>query len=134
MSKSSLKFVRISKSKKSYEIHRSSHSDFHPTIDPDITAKLNSAAPIISAESYETQRYYYENWNVAAGRPCKDDYTQYVTLGNQAAVLNNFKDMGDMWRAPYEDDKFQDTVEKLWKDVKPLYEKIHGYVQVKFTW
>lgn len=99
------------------------------SLDPDITAKLNSAAPIISAESYETQRYYYENWNVAAGRPCKDDYTQYVTLGNQAAVLNNFKDMGEMWRAPYEDDKFQDTVEKLWKDVKPLYEKIHGYVR-----
>lgn len=48
---------------------------------------------------------------------------------NKAAVLNNYKDAGEMWRARYEDVNLIELADKLWKDVEPLYDELHKYVK-----
>lgn len=50
---------------------------------------------------------------------------------NEVAERENFKDAGEMWRNTFEDDDFLDTVDRLWKEVKPLYKILHRYVRVK---
>jgi peptidyl-dipeptidase A len=39
--------------------------------------------------------------------------------------------MGEMWRADYETENFQDDVQRLWKEVMPLYNKLHAYAKKK---
>lgn len=34
-----------------------------------------------------------------------------------------------MWRSRYEDDKLVEKVDKLWDEVKPLYDELHKYVR-----
>lgn len=34
-----------------------------------------------------------------------------------------------MWRNRYEDDKLVEKVDKLWDEVKPLYDELHKYVR-----
>lgn len=36
-----------------------------------------------------------------------------------------------MWRSRYEDDKLVEKVDKLWSEVKPLYDELHTYVRYK---
>lgn len=50
---------------------------------------------------------------------------------NSAAQAENFTDAGDMWRYMYEDENFIDTVERLWTEIKPLYNELHTYVRLK---
>lgn len=33
-----------------------------------------------------------------------------------------------MWRSRYEDEKLIEKVDKLWDEVKPLYDELHKYV------
>lgn len=34
-----------------------------------------------------------------------------------------------MWREAYESDTFEDDLEDLWNQLKPLYENLHAYVR-----
>lgn len=36
-----------------------------------------------------------------------------------------------MWRESYEDDNFVENVDKMWSQVKPLYDELHTYVRRK---
>lgn len=36
-----------------------------------------------------------------------------------------------MWRAAFESDNFVQELDKLWKEVKPLYKELHKYVRNK---
>ncbi len=38
-------------------------------------------------------------------------------------------DMGELWRSPYEMPDFEATCERLWQQVRPLYEQLHTYVR-----
>lgn len=38
-------------------------------------------------------------------------------------------DAGAMWRSRYEDDQLIEKVDKLWDEVKPLYDELHKYVR-----
>jgi peptidyl-dipeptidase A len=38
-------------------------------------------------------------------------------------------DAGAMWRARYEEDQLVAKVDKLWDEVKPLYNELHKYVR-----
>ena len=40
-------------------------------------------------------------------------------------------DYGEMWKESYEDEHFKENVDKMWKDVEPLYNELHRYVKRK---
>lgn len=65
--------------------------------------------------------------------PMRDKYARYVELGNKGAKEIGFTDLGALWRSGYDmrASEFEADIERLWKDVKPLYEKLHCYVGKK---
>ncbi len=74
----------------------------------------------------------WRGWH-AIGAPLKDKYARYVDLANQGAREIGFADVGALWRAGYDmaPDAFSAQVERLWAEVKPLYDELHCYVRAK---
>ncbi|HEX8908404.1 MAG TPA: M2 family metallopeptidase [Anaeromyxobacteraceae bacterium] len=71
-------------------------------------------------------------WHTIA-RPMKGDYARLVALGDEGAREIGFRDMGELWRAGYDmtpAELVQET-ERLWGQVKPLYDDLHCYVRAK---
>ena len=63
----------------------------------------------------------------------KDKYTEYIALSNKGAKQMGFADTGAMWRAQYDmpPEAFAAEMERLWQQVKPLYESLHTYTRYK---
>ncbi|MBP6824482.1 MAG: M2 family metallopeptidase [Acidobacteria bacterium] len=66
-------------------------------------------------------------------RGYRKDYARFVDLANKGAKEMGFKDNGAMWRSNYdmEPDAFATEMERIWLQVKPLYESLHTYVRGK---
>jgi peptidyl-dipeptidase A len=65
--------------------------------------------------------------------PYRKDYQRFVELSNKGAREMGFKDTGAMWRAKYdmEPDQFAAEMERLWQQVKPLYDSLYTYTRKK---
>ncbi|HEU0175832.1 MAG TPA: M2 family metallopeptidase [Blastocatellia bacterium] len=63
----------------------------------------------------------------------RKDYARFVDLANKGAREMGFKDVGAMWRSNYdmEPDQFAAEMERLWLQVKPLYDSLHTYVRAR---
>ena len=63
----------------------------------------------------------------------KDKYAQYVTLSNKGAREMGFADTGVLWRSLYDmpPEAFAAEMERLWQQVKPLYDSLHTYTRYK---
>jgi len=61
----------------------------------------------------------------------KADYTRMVDIANKGARELGFKDAGHMWRSGYDmdADAFGEEVDRLWDQVKPLYNELHCYTR-----
>ncbi|GLH09200.1 Angiotensin-converting enzyme [Gryllus bimaculatus] len=76
-------------------------------------------------------RHAWVEWRRSSGEKCRGLFERYVALSNEAAALNNFTDMSEMWLEPYEAKDFRDQVRELWEQLRPLYEQLHAYVRRK---
>jgi len=67
--------------------------------------------------------------------PMRQRYSRFVELSNQGAREIGFKDTGAMWRAGYDmtPDEFSADLERLWKQVEPLYLSLHTFVRAKLV-
>lgn len=65
--------------------------------------------------------------------PMKDLYARQVELANEGAAELGFTDLGTMWRSAYDmpPEDFPAELDRLWTDVKPLYEALHCHVRAK---
>jgi peptidyl-dipeptidase A len=65
--------------------------------------------------------------------PYRKEYERFVVLGNKGASEMGFKDLGAMWRSNYdvEPEAFAAEMERLWQQVKPLYDSLHTYARAK---
>ncbi|HEX7286243.1 MAG TPA: M2 family metallopeptidase [Candidatus Angelobacter sp.] len=63
--------------------------------------------------------------------PMRQKYARFVQLSNQGAKELGFKDTGAMWRANYDmtPEQFSAEMERLWRQVEPLYVSLHAYVR-----
>lgn len=63
----------------------------------------------------------------------KDKYVEYVALSNKGAKQMGFADTGVMWRSQYDmpPEAFSAEMERLWQQVKPLYDSLHTYTRYK---
>ncbi|XP_063827390.1 angiotensin-converting enzyme-like isoform X1 [Ostrinia nubilalis] len=77
--------------------------------------------------------YYWKAYRDTTGKKIRPIFKDYVTRMNRVAESENFTDAGDMWRYAFEDDHFVETVDRIWKEIKPLYDLLHDYVRVKLT-
>lgn len=73
-------------------------------------------------------------WHATA-KPIRNDYTRFIALQNGAAKESGFTDIGEAWRAGYDMSpaQFEAETERLWGQVKPLYEGLHCYVRNKLN-
>ena len=71
----------------------------------------------------------WTGWH-AVGRTIRPEFERYVDLANLGARELGFSDTGAMWRAKYdmEPDAFGREVDRLWEEVRPLYDALHTYV------
>ncbi|HEY6272715.1 MAG TPA: M2 family metallopeptidase [Terriglobales bacterium] len=63
--------------------------------------------------------------------PMRQRYSRFVELSNAGARELGFKDTGAMWRSGYDmtPEEFSDELERLWRQVEPLYISLHAYVR-----
>jgi peptidyl-dipeptidase A len=75
------------------------------------------------------------SWHNNVGRPMAQDYTRFVNLSNAGAKELGYADVGAMWRSGYdmEPDAFAALTDKLWGEVKPLYDDLHCYTRGKLN-
>jgi peptidyl-dipeptidase A len=66
--------------------------------------------------------------------PMRQRYARFVELSNAGARELGFKDTGAMWRSNYDmtPDEFSAELERLWRQVEPLYVSLHTYVRKQF--
>ena len=67
--------------------------------------------------------------------PMRDRYTRFVELMKQGARDLGYPDVGAMWRSKYDmpPDAFAAEIDRLWNQVKPLYDSVHCYVRWNLT-
>lgn len=88
----------------------------------------------ILAESRDPARLkeIWQGWH-AQSRSYKKQYAQYVALSNKGAREMGFADTGALWRSRYDmtPEQFSAEMERLWQQVKPLYDSLHTYTRYK---
>ncbi|HEX8068592.1 MAG TPA: M2 family metallopeptidase [Pyrinomonadaceae bacterium] len=59
------------------------------------------------------------------------DYARFVELADKGAHEMGYKDVGALWRAKYDmpPDEFAAEMERLWLQVKPLYDSLYVYTR-----
>jgi peptidyl-dipeptidase A len=95
----------------------------------DIEAAMGSERdPVVLKEMWTS-------WHDNVGTPMKPDYVRMVEIANKGAQDLGFKDVGAMWRSRYDmpPDQFALLMDKLWKQVQPLYVQLHCYVRAKLN-
>ncbi|RWS23656.1 angiotensin-converting enzyme-like protein, partial [Leptotrombidium deliense] len=90
------------------------------------------------SRDYDVLKEAWINWRKATGKKMRQMYTEYVKLGNEMAVKNSFgrhvfKNLGDLWLEPYEDNCIKKKVSELWNQLKQFYMELHAYVRIKLT-
>jgi peptidyl-dipeptidase A len=63
----------------------------------------------------------------------KQNYADYVAVSNKGARAMGFADTGEFWRSRYDmaPGAFAAEMERLWQQVRPLYESLHTYTRFK---
>jgi peptidyl-dipeptidase A len=65
--------------------------------------------------------------------PLKKQYERFVDLGNKGAKEIGQRDLGELWRDRYDmtPAELEADVERLWQQVKPLYDDLHCYTRAR---
>ena len=76
----------------------------------------------------------WQGWH-RVGAPMRDRYARFVELSNNGARELGHPNTGAMWRAQYEmhPDSLAAEVDRLWAQVRPLYESLHAYVRARLV-
>ena len=77
----------------------------------------------------------WKSWHENVGRPMRNDYTRLVQLANAGAKELGYTDTGAMWRSQYDmtPEQFSEMYDRLWSEVKPLYDDLHCYTRTKLN-
>jgi peptidyl-dipeptidase A len=89
---------------------------------------------IARSRNYDELTEAWAGWH-SVGRQMRKDYTRFVELTNEGAREIGFSDLGAMWRSPYDmkPEEFEVEVERLWGQVKPLYDQMHCYARAQLA-
>jgi len=87
-----------------------------------------------ATRDYEEALNLWTGWH-DQGAQMRRDYERFVELANQGARELGYADMGAMWRSGYDmpPEEFTAVTEKLWNQVKPLYEAMHCYTRAQLA-
>ena len=85
-----------------------------------------------SSRDYDAQLDAWAGWHEVA-RPMRKDYQRFAELANEGAQDLGFADAGELWRSGYDmpPAKLAAETDRLWNQVKPLYEQLHCYARAR---
>ncbi|MFO0743107.1 MAG: M2 family metallopeptidase [Labilithrix sp.] len=95
--------------------------------------KLDDLSRVLKkSRNYDEQLEAWQGWHSIAP-VMRSKYVRYTELGNKGSKEIGFADMGALWRSNYDmaPEAFEADVERLWNDVKPLYDDLHCYTRKK---
>jgi peptidyl-dipeptidase A len=77
----------------------------------------------------------WQGWHDTVGKAIRPLFTRYVELANAGVRGVGFSDVSQMWRSSYDmpADAFEQDVDRLWSQVKPLYTQLHCYARGKLN-
>jgi len=83
-----------------------------------------------SSRNYDELLEVWEGWREISPS-MKPLYVKQSALGNEGAQGLGYKDLGVMWRSKYDmpADDFSAELDRLWGQIKPLYDDLHCYVR-----
>jgi peptidyl-dipeptidase A len=92
----------------------------------DMTAKM------ATSRNYDELLELWQGWREISP-PMKALYERQVVLANEGAQGLGYQDLGAMWRSNYDmpADEFANELDRLWGQVKPLYDDLHCYVRTE---
>ncbi len=76
----------------------------------------------------------WQGWRTISP-PMRARYARQVEIANKGARELGFKDVGALWRSNYDmpPDEFAKELDRLWLQVRPLYESLHAYVRAQLA-
>jgi peptidyl-dipeptidase A len=101
--------------------------------DPSSCRQLGALEDVLAKDrSYEAQLDAWQGWH-SISRPMREDYVRFVELVNEGARELGYADAGEMWRSGYDMSPVELAAEtdRLWGQVKPLYEQLHCYARAR---
>ncbi|MEL0634749.1 M2 family metallopeptidase [Pseudoalteromonas carrageenovora] len=92
----------------------------------DMTAKM------ATSRDYNELLDLWQGWRQIS-KPMRPLYEQQVALTNEGAKELGYADTGAMWRSKYDmpADDFTKELDRIWGQVKPLYNALHCHVRAK---
>jgi len=92
----------------------------------DMTAKM------ATSRDYNELLDLWQGWRQIS-KPMRPLYEQQVALTNEGAKELGYADTGAMWRSKYDmpADDFTKELDRIWGQVKPLYNSLHCHVRAK---
>ncbi|MDC3164578.1 M2 family metallopeptidase [Gammaproteobacteria bacterium] len=76
----------------------------------------------------------WEGWH-EIGKPMKSMYMRMVDIGNQGSIDLGYEGLSDLWFSKYDmpAEDFLDDTDRVWSEVKPLYDALHCHVRAKLN-
>ncbi|MBD1583539.1 M2 family metallopeptidase [Pseudoalteromonas sp. S16_S37] len=92
----------------------------------DLTSKM------ATSRDYNELLDAWQGWRQIS-KPMRPLFEKQVVLANEGAQELGYKDTGAMWRSKYDmpADDFAKELDRLWGQVKPLYNALHCHVRAK---
>uniref|UniRef100_A0A182QDG1 Angiotensin-converting enzyme n=1 Tax=Anopheles farauti TaxID=69004 RepID=A0A182QDG1_9DIPT len=103
--------------------------DYHDGSKCDLALEPELTEILATSRDPEELKYYWQQWYDAAGAPTRDDFQKYVDLNGEAARMNNYASGAEYWLSAYEDETFEEQVDAVIEELRPLYEQIHANVR-----
>ncbi len=87
-------------------------------------------AKMATSRDYDELLEMWQGWRTISP-DMKPLYIRQAELGNEGAQGLGYPDLGAMWRSNYDmpADEFAKELDRLWGQVKPLYDDLHCYVR-----
>jgi len=82
------------------------------------------------SRNYDELLDVWKGWR-SISPPMRKSFEHYVELGNEGARELGFANLGDLWKSRYDMSpaQFEAEVDRLWNQVKPLYDDLHCFVR-----
>lgn len=102
---------------------------------PDSCLNLGELSAILAepgSHSYQELVDAWTGWRTISV-PMRKDYRRFVELTNEGARELGYENLGVMWRSAYDmpPEEFRAELDRLWGQVKPLYEGLHCLVRAE---
>nr|WP_246387884.1 M2 family metallopeptidase [Chiayiivirga flava] len=105
--------------------------------DPASCKDIGQVSEILAAtdtSTYDEQLAAWNGWHTISV-PMRKDYQRFAELTNEGAKEMGFANTGEVWRAGYDmtPAEFQAETDRLWGQVKPLYDQLQCYARGKLV-